>query len=275
MSHLRKRELAEGRCSLEGPQRRPPRPLQARSDLRGRPLPAVRAPGEGAFCLQRLAALAAGSRALPIRPARPSPSSRRRLRTRYWNVACPRRASNMRYTCHSVKIAASQARGRPVVEFRQPPEALRHPGALLDGALQAAPPPPARRTRRPWSARQRPERVPVERLGRHPAAVRVHVLRGRHTAQALPSSRSSPRSSSRVAKRQGTSPRGASPCSSCRSARSLSAGARSWPGRRRLLHRRRAPSRFAESRSCSRISSSSSGAGSRPGTPPARRDRCW
>jgi len=59
--HLRKRQLAEGTLlALKGP--RAVRHDRFRPDptYEADPLPAVRAPGEGAFCLERLAALAAG-----------------------------------------------------------------------------------------------------------------------------------------------------------------------------------------------------------------------
>ena len=98
---------------------------------------------------------------------------------------------------------------------------------------RAAPPPPARRSRPRVSAfGQRAERVPVERLRRHPAPVRVDVLRGRRRGRASsPSSWSSPSSSSRVAKRRGTSPAARFALFQCRSARSPSADAPSSPGR--------------------------------------------
>jgi hypothetical protein len=60
--HLRKRELAEGTLlALKGP--RAVRRDRFRPDptYEADPLPAVRAPHEGAFCLERLAALAAAA----------------------------------------------------------------------------------------------------------------------------------------------------------------------------------------------------------------------
>jgi asparagine synthetase B (glutamine-hydrolysing) len=60
--HLRKRELAEGTLlALKGP--RAVRHDRFRPDptYEADPLPAVRAPHEGAFCLERLAALAAAA----------------------------------------------------------------------------------------------------------------------------------------------------------------------------------------------------------------------
>jgi len=57
--HLRKRELAEGTLvALKGPRAVRKQRFTPDPTYEADPLPAVRAPGEGAFCLERLAALA-------------------------------------------------------------------------------------------------------------------------------------------------------------------------------------------------------------------------
>ena len=98
-SSLRKRELAEGTLlAFKGPRAVRRRALQARSDLRGRP-----AAGRSRTRRGRVLPPAARRVSPPASRASPSPSrstvtpsSRRRSRTRYWNVDhAPRRASNM------------------------------------------------------------------------------------------------------------------------------------------------------------------------------------
>jgi len=98
---LRKRELREGTLTaLERGRIVRRERFRTRAYVEEDPLPAVRAPEEGEFCLTRLAAIAAADYGGPTsEPSEPTsrPSSRRRCRIRNWNVAhAPRRDSNIR-----------------------------------------------------------------------------------------------------------------------------------------------------------------------------------
>src|SRR5438105_3729984 len=77
------------------------------------------------------------------------------------------------------------ARLGPVGELRQPPQAQRQLGALLDRALEPFLPHRHVEAGLAQRARERAERVPVQRLGRHLPAALVEVARARDAAELL------------------------------------------------------------------------------------------
>ena len=116
---------------------------------------------------------------------RPREASRR---MRYWNVAqAPRRASNIRYTCHSVSNAESALRAsRQSANFgrRPSPRAITMPWSIARSSLSS--PTGTSNPGLSQRIRERAECVPVERLRRHEPAVLVDVLRRRHSSDAFP-----------------------------------------------------------------------------------------
>ena len=169
-----------------------------------------------------------------FRPAATStPSSRSLSRTRYWNVAqAPRRASNIRYTCHSVSSAGSDLRAsRQSAHFgkRLSPRASATPCSIR--AFQPLLPHRHVKSGLAERVRQRAKRVPVERLRGHESAVLIDVLRRRHSTDHGRRAHADTGAAHPVSakRRKGRDLLSASRDFSCRSARSLSAGARSTP----------------------------------------------
>ena len=250
------------RDRADGASRRAHERFQPDRDFEETSAPAVRAPHEGAFCLQRLAALAA---ALACRAAAPSGADgRARLAQALADQELERRPGASAALEHAVDL--------PLGEHRARPRAARRPSRRTSAGARAAaparrpapaparasPPPPARRSR-PRGARSRASRTCASRAtstacGRGAPRCRAPSGCGRAPRPA-PAAGSS--SSSRVANRRGTSPalRLASfqlpKCSI-----TVCGWTRRLRIRRELAHRRRAAEPLGEALQLARICSS-------------------
>ena len=216
---LRKREIGDGhvpraarRARSRVEERFRPDHELPRPDRRCRPCARRRRASPASSAL---AVLAAASSALLLPAAgRPSPTRDALLVEPLAHEELERRPRAAARVEHPVDLPLGQQRRRPSLRasaqsanFGSRPSARASCDALLDGALEPLLPHRHVEAGLAQRVRERAERVPVERLRRQPALVLVDVARGRRPAELLAElAAGAPSSSSRVAKRRGTSP---------------------------------------------------------------------